>query len=161
MDYIGVSCQTSLQDMCLMIASHRICISVYADQLSLYISKMLHIAKLPKCANIIFFVTPSGHRDFLFFQLLEARLVSDTLSCGLVSSLSLPPSLFLSCFSLVFHIDWDVTQIFIVVRWSDNRLFTIHHTISRCCNSLNVLVIQLFDKSPKLLIIRFKFHGSC
>ena len=79
-----------------------------------YISRSLHIAELPKCVNILF-VTPSGLETSCFFQLavlLEARLVSDTLVCDPMSSLSLPLSLFISCFSLVFHIDRDVTYIF-------------------------------------------------
>ena len=89
-------------------------ISVAVYMMTSYISRSLHIAELPKCVNILF-VTPSGLETSCFFQLavlLEARLVSDTLVCDPMSSLSLPLSLFISCFSLVFHIDRDVTYIF-------------------------------------------------
>jgi len=69
----------------------------------------------------------------------------------------LPLALFLSCFVLVSHIDWDVTYIFIVIR-SVSCLFACYHItiLYQGCNSLIVLVIQLFDKSPKLLIMPFK-----
>ena len=128
-----------------------------------YISRSLHIAELPKCVNILF-VTPSGLETSCFFQLavlLEARLVSDTLVCDAMSTLNIPLSLFRSCFSLVFHMDGDVTYIFVVVRYSPACQSPYHHSLPRCCNSLNVLVIQLFDKSPKLLINPFTIHGSC
>ena len=77
-----------------------------------------NIDELPKCVNILF-VTPSGLETSCgFFQLgvlFESRLVSDTLVCDPIWSLSLPLSLFRYCFSLVFHIDRDVTYIFVVV----------------------------------------------
>jgi len=101
-----------------MISFLHICGSVHDDQLWLYISRSLHIDELPKCVNILF-VTPSGLETSCgFFQLgvlFESRLVSDTLVCDPIWSLSLPLSLFRYCFSLVFHIDRDVTYIFVVV----------------------------------------------
>ena len=134
--------------MGIMISCLHICGSVHDDQLWLYISRSLHIDELPKCVNILF-VTPSGLETSCgFFQLgvlFESRLVSDTLVCDPIWSLSLPLSLFRYCFSLVFHIDWDVTYIFVVVRYSPVCQSPYHQSLPRCCNSLNVLLIQLFD----------------
>ena len=90
--------------------------------------------------------------------LLGPRLVSDTRSCDPCHFLSLRLPLFMSCFFLVFHTDWDVTYIFIVIRCG-SCLYACHHIsilFQGCCNSLIVLVIQLFDKSPKFLILPFK-----
>jgi len=94
--------------------------------------------------------------------LFGPRLVSDTLSCDPISR-----SESSSCLVFVllrFDVSyWLGCYIFIVIRYV-SCLFACHHItilLQGCCNSLIVLVIQLFDKSPKLLIIPFKIKRGC
>ena len=152
------SCQKSHQDMYIMIASHHICISVYNDQLSPYISKSLHIAELPKCANISLWLHLVLETFFSNWLSVACQTLFHWIRC-----LSIPLYLFLYCFSLVFHIDCDVTDIFIVVRWSDSRLFAIHHitilfqgvvTLWTPWSFSCLISLQSFWSS-------FKVHGSC
>ena len=86
------------------------------------------------------------------YQLFGLRLVSDTLSCDPMSLSEL------SSFIVSVLLRFGVTYIFIVIR-SVGCLFACYYItilVEGWCNSLNVLVIQLFDKSAKLLIIPFK-----
>ena len=137
----------SLQNMDTMIASLHICSSVHDDQLWL---EFTYCSIAQVCQH--FFVSPSGPRDFLFFQLAECCLKcqklnsfiwSDVVWCRLsvfnplCSCLGVP--LWLSCNSQI-------------VWYPPVCQSPYHHSLPRCCNSPIVLVIQLFDTSPKLLV---------
>jgi len=61
----------------------------------------------------------------------------------------------------VFHVDWDVTYIFIFIGYMLAAYLHVTILFQGCCNSLIVLVIQLFDTSPTLLIIPFKIQCGC
>ena len=113
-----------------------------------YICRSLHIAELTKCVNILF-VTPSGLETSCFFQLdvlLEARLVQDTLVCDPMSSRFVPVLLL---FGFSYWLGCYLYLRSCQIVWHSPVCHSPYpHSLPRCCNSLNVLVIQLFDKSP-------------
>ena len=112
----------------IMIASLHFCRSVRTEWSAVVI--YFHVADLSKCVNISF-VAPSGTWDFLYFgwRLLGPRLVSGILSCVPMPRVLL--SLFRSFFFLVFHNDWNVTYIFIFIRYTFSCLFVCHHSLAR------------------------------
>ena len=142
----------------IMIASLHFCRSVRTEWSAVVI--YFHVADLSKCVNISF-VAPSGTWDFLYFgwRLLGPRLVSGILSCVPM------PRVLLSLFRSFSFWCFIMTGMLLTSSYlSDIRLAAYLYVtilLQGLCNSLIVLVIQMFDKSPKLLIIPFKIQCGC
>ena len=101
-------------------------------------------------------MTPSGPGDFLFLKTGWLLLGPHLVSCDPMSLSESSSFLVSVLLLLVLHIDCDVTYIFIVISMLADYL---HVTISplsfKVVKTLIVLVIQLVDKTPKLLILPF------
>ena len=103
------------KDIGIMIASLHICGSVRNDQLWLYIFRILIMLNCPRVSTFRLWLHLVLETSCCCTGrlLLVHRVVSDTFSCDpSCHFLSLPFSLYLSCFLLIFYIDWDVTNIF-------------------------------------------------
>jgi len=147
------------KDIGIMIASLHKRGSVWNDQLWSY-CWIAHVCQHFVCDSIW------SWRLLVFYTgwlLLGPRLVLDTLSCDpmlLSESFSFLVSVLLR-FGVSYWLGCYLHQL--VIRHVI-CLFACHHIsilFQGCCSSLIVLVIQLFDKSPKLLIIPFKIQGGC
>ena len=131
-----------------MIVSLHICGRVRNDQLWLQIFRSYHITEL---LNSIW--------SWRLLVCVLSDCCLDIAQCQTLFHLSFPFSLFLSCFILtgiLLH-SYKICQ-------HVSCLFACHHItilFQGCCSSLLVPVIQLFDKSPKLLIIPFKIQDGC
>ena len=139
-----------------MIASHHICISVHGDQLYFQEFAYCWIAQMCKhfvcdsiwsryflcCCVVVVFST-----GWAAWSSLSVRH-----SCRWSGVISESSSLFVSVLLLFGFTYWRGCYLHLrscqIVWYSPVCQSPYHQSLPRCCNSLNVLFIQLFDKSP-------------